>query len=144
MEDLMTYVFEMCSFGNKGSKSLWLKGMSSAFQLWYFVSKNICRRETCHDKSGKISLYNTYIQGGFFLLVRPEKWLSVRLHRKSHQKSSKCQNFLRIWHWVIFRADQSKKPPCTYFTLFVKISQSNLWGYFFDGCRYCTDFHFSI
>ena len=27
---------------------------------------------------------------------------------KSLQKSSKCQNFLRVWHLVIFRADQSK------------------------------------
>ena len=31
---------------------------------------------------------------------------------KSHKKSSKCQNFLEVWHLVIFRADQSKKPPC--------------------------------
>ena len=31
---------------------------------------------------------------------------------KSLQKSSKCQNFLRVWHLVIFRADQLKKPPC--------------------------------
>ena len=27
---------------------------------------------------------------------------------KSLQKSSKCQNFIRVWHLVIFRADQSK------------------------------------
>ena len=32
---------------------------------------------------------------------------------KSPQKSSKCQDFLRVWHLVIFRAEQSKKPPCT-------------------------------
>ena len=31
---------------------------------------------------------------------------------KSLQKSSKCQNFLRVWHLVIFRADQLQKPPC--------------------------------
>ena len=31
---------------------------------------------------------------------------------KSLQKSSRCQNFLRVWHLVIFRADQLKKPPC--------------------------------
>ena len=31
------------------------------------------------------------------------------------QKSSKCQNFLRVWHLVIFRADQLKKPPCMSF-----------------------------
>ena len=24
-----------------------------------------------------------------------------------------CQNFLRAWHLVIFRADQLKKPPCS-------------------------------
>ena len=33
---------------------------------------------------------------------------------KSLQKSSKCQNFLRVWHLVIFRADQLKKPPCMF------------------------------
>ena len=32
---------------------------------------------------------------------------------KSLQKSSKCQNFLRVWHLVISRADQLKKPPCS-------------------------------
>ena len=32
---------------------------------------------------------------------------------KSLQKSSKCQNLLRVWHLVIFRADQLKRPPCT-------------------------------
>ena len=36
----------------------------------------------------------------------------VRLHSKSHQKSSKCQNLPRVWHLIIFRADQSKKPHC--------------------------------
>ena len=41
---------------------------------------------------------------------------------KSLQKSSKCQNFLRVWHLVIFRADQLKKPPCilSAFQLFKK------------------------
>ena len=41
-----------------------------------------------------------------FLLFRPKKWLSVRLHCKSHQKSSKCQIFQLVWHLVIFRAEQ--------------------------------------
>ena len=31
---------------------------------------------------------------GVFLLVRPKKLLSVRLHSKSHQKSFKCRNLL--------------------------------------------------
>ena len=31
---------------------------------------------------------------------------------KSLQKSFKCQNFLRVWHLVFFRGDQSKKLPC--------------------------------
>ena len=50
--------------------------------------------------------------GWFFWLFRPKKWLSVRLHCKSHQKSSKCQIFQWVWHLFIFRAEQSKKPPC--------------------------------
>ena len=41
--------------------------------------------------------------GWFFWLFRPKKWLSVRLHCKSHQKSSKCQIFQWVWH---FRAEQ--------------------------------------
>ena len=42
----------------------------------------------------------------FFLLVRPKKWLKCQITCKSLQKSSKCQNFTRVWHLVIFRADQ--------------------------------------
>ena len=42
----------------------------------------------------------------FFLLFAPK---SVRLHSKSHRRSMKCQNFLRVWHF--FRADQSKNHP---------------------------------
>ena len=48
-----------------------------------------------------------------FWLFRPKKWLCVRLHCKSHKKSSKCQIFQWVWHLVIFRADQLKRPPCT-------------------------------
>ena len=36
----------------------------------------------------------------------------IQITCKSFQKSSKCQNFLRVWHLVILRADQLKKPPC--------------------------------
>ena len=48
------------------------------------------------------------IQGGFF------NWSALKMIKcqitcKSLQKSSKCQNFLRVWHLVIFRADQLKK-----------------------------------
>ena len=39
----------------------------------------------------------------FFLTGAPLKVLSVRLHSKSHQKSSK--KLLRVWHFI-FRADQ--------------------------------------
>ena len=51
------------------------------------------------------------LQGVFF------NWSALKMTKcqitcKSLQKSSKCQNFLRVWHLVIFRADQLKKPPC--------------------------------
>ena len=51
------------------------------------------------------------IQGGFF------NWSTLKMTKcqitcKSLQKSSKCQKFLRVWHLVIFWADQLKKPPC--------------------------------
>ena len=50
------------------------------------------------------------VQGGFF------NWSALKMTKcqitcKSLQKSSKCQNFLRVWHLVIFRADQLKNHP---------------------------------
>ena len=56
-------------------------------------------------------LSQLYLQGGFF------NWSALKMTKcqitcKSLQKSSKCQNFLRVWHLVILRADQLKKPPC--------------------------------
>ena len=39
-----------------------------------------------------LSKKNNNLQG-VFLLFCPKKWLSVRLHSKSHQKSFMCQNF---------------------------------------------------
>ena len=41
-----------------------------------------------------------------FFTGLPLKVLSVRLHSKSPRKSFKCQNFLRVWHLVIFWAEQ--------------------------------------
>ena len=59
-------------------------------------------------------IVNSYIKGGFF------NWSALKMTKcqitcKSLQKSSKCQNFLRVWNLVIFRADQLKKPPCICF-----------------------------
>ena len=60
--------------------------------------------------------YKLNIQGGF-LTGLPLKVLSVRLHSESHQKISKRQNFLMVWHFwrVFFWADQKKKSPCIFF-----------------------------
>ena len=60
----------------------------------------------------KYIINNHHLQGGFF------NWSALKMTKcqitcKSLQKSSKCQNFLRVWHLVIFRADQLKKPPCS-------------------------------
>ena len=44
-----------------------------------------------------------------FLTGAPLKVLSVRLHSKSHQKSSKCQNLLTEWHLELFGRNQLKK-----------------------------------
>ena len=41
-----------------------------------------------------------------------KKMAKCQITCKCLQKSSKCQNF-RVWHLVIFKAVQSKKPPCT-------------------------------
>ena len=61
---------------------------------------------------GEVSTFLSYpitlrveIQGGFF------DWSALKMTKcqipcKSLQKSSKCQNFLRVWQEVIFRADQ--------------------------------------
>ena len=42
----------------------------------------------------------------------PLKVLSVGLHSKSHQKSSKCQNLLTGWHLEFLGGYQWKKSPC--------------------------------
>ena len=52
-----------------------------------------------------------FIQGGFFNWSA-QKMTKCQITCKSLQKSSKCQNFLRVWDLVIFKADQLKKPPC--------------------------------
>ena len=62
------------------------------------------------------------IQGGFFT-GPPLNVLSFRSHSKSHRKSSKCQNFLRVW--VIFGADQSKNRPVQW--LVISFSISSIW-----------------
>ena len=49
--------------------------------------------------------------GCFFLTGPPIKVLSVRLHSKSYQKSSKCQNLLTGWHLELLGGDQLKKHP---------------------------------
>ena len=38
----------------------------------------------------------------FFLTGPTQKVQSIRLHSKSHQKSSKCQNLLTDWHLELF------------------------------------------
>ena len=49
----------------------------------------------------------------------PLKVLSVRLHSKSHQKSSKCQDLLTGWHLELLGGHQLKKTPCNF--------ESNEW-----------------
>ena len=48
----------------------------------------------------------------FFLTGPTQKVLNIRLHSKSHQKSSKCQNLITDWHLEVFGLDQLKKAPC--------------------------------
>ena len=50
------------------------------------------------------------IQGGFFNWSA-QKMTKCQITCKSLQKSSKCQNFQRVWHLVIFWAEQSKNHP---------------------------------
>ena len=61
------------------------------------------------------------VQGVFFNWD-PLKVLSVRLHSKSHQKSSKCQNLLTEKKLVVFRGGSVKKDTLYYFTLFQAIN----------------------
>ena len=49
---------------------------------------------------------------------------------KSLQKSSKCQNFLRVWHLVIFRADQSKNHP-----IYILVGIIQTWGMFYSDLK---------
>ena len=52
-----------------------------------------------------------HIQGGFFD-CSAQKLTKCQITCKFLEKSSKYQNFQRVWHLVIFWAEQSKKPPC--------------------------------
>ena len=53
-----------------------------------------------------------HIQGVFFNWFPVQKVLSIRLHSKSHQKSSKCQNLLTGWHFLeLFGRNQLKNNP---------------------------------
>ena len=72
------------------------------------------------------SLPGIHIKGlqGVFLTGAPLKVLNVRLHSKSHQKSSKCQNLLTE-KTCDFREHQIKKTPC----IFKSISRFRNWGF---------------
>ena len=69
-------------------------------------------------KSGRLSRRSNY--RGFFFTGTPLKVLCVRLHIKSHQKSSKCQNLLTEKKLVIFRGVPVKKNTL-YFVYTLKI-----------------------
>ena len=63
----------------------------------------------------------TSISDGIFLTGAPLKVLSVRLHSKSHPKSSKCQNLLTGWHLEFLGGYQWKKPPCRFSMDIIKV-----------------------
>ena len=58
-----------------------------------------------------------------FLTGPAQKVLSIRLHSKFHQKSSKCQKFLTDWHLDISGRDHSKKTPCIFYDFPVQYDQ---------------------
>ena len=67
---------------------------------WPYWTHTCCSREYHH-----MSYHSSFVQGGFF------NWSALKMTKcqitcKFLQKSSKCQNFLRVWHLVIFKADQ--------------------------------------
>ena len=73
-----------------------------------------------------------HIQGVFSLPYPPK---SVRLHSKSHQKSSKCQNLVTEKNLWFFRGSQLKKTPCI---------KSSCWKYHFEKIafgKYMVFFH---
>ena len=80
---------------------------SQSLMLSLVTSVHIYNISKCKDYAAKKNL-----QGGFFNWSA-QKMTKCQITCKSLQKSSKCQNFLRVWDLVIFRADQLKKPPCT-------------------------------
>ena len=72
----------------------------------------------------------------FFLTGAPLKVLSVRLHSKSHPKSSKCQNLLTGWHLKFLGGYQWKKPPCIYpFIIFISSGAAQVTWAGQPSCR---------
>ena len=68
-------------------------------KVQYWPNYCILYRSTVH-----IVIHGVFLPGAlsyrvfFFFTGTPLKVLSVGLPSKSHQKSSKCQNFLTGWH----------------------------------------------
>ena len=62
-----------------------------------------CRRGPTWTRRARPEQNNS-INRVFFILVCP-KMTKCQITCKSRQKSSICQNFLGVWHLVIFRAD---------------------------------------
>merc|ERR1712105_134807 len=78
----------------------------------YYPSRSFAQLQQPAQKlSQRIMRYAKKIQGVFFNSP-PLKVLSVRLHSKSHQKSSKCQNLLTGWHLELLGGGELKKTPC--------------------------------
>ena len=80
-----------------------------------------------------------HIQGGFFNWSA-QKMTKCQITCKSLQKSSKCQNFLRVWHFILGRTSQKKHPVyksvignmtssiCIRYEIYPPIGMRGLWN----------------
>ena len=83
-------------------------------------------------RGGKLLLGIFFIHHNEYLSKLPQILQGVRLDSKSHRKSSQCQNFLTVWHLVVFWADQSKKHCIHCWDIFQKHLLANCVIYYFD------------
>ena len=87
-------------------------------KITFFARHFLWTDEECLEKYGSegpnrgAPRYKKNMYRVSFLTGAPLKVLSVRLHSKSHQKSSKCQNLLTEKNLWFLGGSQLKKSPC--------------------------------
>ena len=105
----------LSAFGHTGHLRASFLRNAPFVRIYPLTAKHRPSRWTILESGGYTGNHSvTHPTGCFFLNGTPLKFLSVRLHSKCHQKSSKCQNLLTGKNlWFLGGSQLKKKTPCT-------------------------------